>query len=132
VFVLDSSVVLPACAATDGFEPFGPELVAPPLLASEVLSALHAAVWRGDVAVEQAEIALARFEAGPVRIRSHARLARTAWAMADALGWAKTYDAEFLALAQLLGCRLVTSDQRLRRAAAHLGFVMLPSEVTGS
>jgi predicted nucleic acid-binding protein len=32
-------------------------------------------------------------------------------------------------LAQLLGCRLVTLDGRLRRGASHLGFVVSPTEL---
>jgi len=52
-----------------------------------------------------------------------------AWRIADELGWAKTYDAEFVALAALLDCQLVTLDLRLRRGAAGLGFVVTPTEL---
>jgi predicted nucleic acid-binding protein len=44
-----------------------------------------------------------------------------AWSIADDLGWAKTYDAEYLALASLLRSGLVTLDRRLRSAAERLG-----------
>jgi len=64
-----------------------------------------------------------------IRTRSHPRLGDEAWRMADELGWAKTYDAEYVALARLLGCRLVTSDGRLRRGADRLGFVITPAEL---
>jgi predicted nucleic acid-binding protein len=40
-----------------------------------------------------------------------------AWAMADRLDWSKTSDAEYIALARLEGCTLVTADVRQRRAA---------------
>jgi predicted nucleic acid-binding protein len=43
------------------------------------------------------------------------------------MGWAKTHDAEYLALAQLLGCRFVTLDARLHQGAARLGFVVSPT-----
>ena len=52
-----------------------------------------------------------------------------AWKIADRLGWAKTYDAEYVALADLLSCRLVTLDARLRRGAQRLGFVVGPDEL---
>jgi hypothetical protein len=38
-------------------------------------------------------------------------------------GWAKTYDAEYVALAKL------TVDRRLRRGADRLGFVVTPAEL---
>jgi predicted nucleic acid-binding protein len=57
------------------------------------------------------------------------RLGATAWRIADDLGWARTSDAEYVALAQLLGCRLVTLDLRLRRGADRLGFVVTPAEL---
>lgn len=44
-----------------------------------------------------------------------------AWRLADRFDWAKTYDAEYLALASLLEAKLVTFDKRLRRAAERLG-----------
>jgi hypothetical protein len=58
-----------------------------------------------------------------------ARAGDLAWRIADELGWAKTYDAEYLALAGVLGCRLVTLDLRLRRGAERLGYVVTPMEL---
>jgi len=52
-----------------------------------------------------------------------------AWVIADELGLAKTYDAEFLALARIRGALLVTADARLRRAGDRLEFVVDPTEL---
>ncbi len=49
--------------------------------------------------------------------------------IAKAFGWAKTYDAEYLALAKILGCRLVTLDGPLWRRTNQLGFVVTPEEL---
>jgi len=120
--VVDANVVVAASTADEGFARFGPEeLVAPPLLWSEARSALHVGLWRGQLSPDNARIALELVEQGPVRQRSHPRLGSVAWRIADELGWAKTYDAEYLALASLLGCRLATLDTRLARAADRLG-----------
>jgi predicted nucleic acid-binding protein len=49
--------------------------------------------------------------------------------VAEEFGWAKTYDAEYVALAKAEGCRLVTLDSRLRRGTDRLGFVVTPAEL---
>ena len=129
MLVIDASVALPASGSPDGFEFFAEDLVAPPLLWSEVRSALHEAAWRRDVSREQAIRSLQAFERSGIRKRTHRRLGETAWRIADELGWAKTYDAEYLALADLLGCRFVTLDARLRRGGDRLGYVISPHEI---
>ena len=45
-------------------------------------------------------------------------LQRRAWELADELGWADTYIAEYLALTQLQADAFVTPDERLARAVA--------------
>ncbi|HEV8421660.1 MAG TPA: type II toxin-antitoxin system VapC family toxin [Actinomycetota bacterium] len=128
--MIDSNVALPSCGAADGFMHFGDEeLVAPPLMWSEFRSSLHEALWRGEVAEDDARSTLERLSQSPIRERTHRRLGDEAWQIADELGWAKTYDAEYVALARLLRCRLVTLDGRLLRGAARLGFVIGPAEL---
>ena len=125
MLVLDANVVLAASAREGGFQPFGDEeLVAPPLLWPEARSALHVALWRGLVSVQVAERSLDTLESGIVRERRHRRLGGEAWRIADELGWPKTYDAEYLALASLLAAALVTFDRRMERAAERLGLVV--------
>lgn len=120
-FVVDANVAIHAVSASDGFRGLaGAELVAPPLLWSEVRSTLHVAVWRGVLRDEDARTAHAALDSGPVRERRHRRLGRVAWDIADELGWAKTYDAEYLALASLLAVPIITLDRRVARAADQL------------
>jgi predicted nucleic acid-binding protein len=130
VLGVDASVAVSACLAPPGFAVLADrELVAPPLLWSETLSALHELVWRGDADPEDGEQARALLARSPIERREDGRLAAEAWLIADRFGWAKTYDAEYVALASLLGCRLVTLDGRLRRATDRLGFVFSPTEL---
>jgi len=125
-----ASVVVAAAYRAGGFEEFGRErLVAPALLWSEARSVLHELGRRGEMSADDAEAARARVEDAPVERRDDPRLGEEAWRLADEFGWAKTYDAEYVALARLLGARLVTLDARLRRATAPLGFVVGPTEL---
>jgi predicted nucleic acid-binding protein len=128
--VVDASVAVAASVTPVGFTPFrGIELVAPPLLWIEVVSALHAAMWRGELRRDQAEPMLQRVLAAPIARMEPESLPIDSWAVADELGWAKTYDANYVALARILVCRLVTLDARLRRGTARFGFVIGPTEL---
>jgi predicted nucleic acid-binding protein len=130
VLVIDASAAVQSSLASDGFGLLrGEDLVAPGLLWSEALSVLHELSWRGTVSPTLASEALGRFVAAPIAIRRPARLAEEAWRIADELGWAKTYDAEYLALARLLRCRLLTLDGRLRRRASSVVEIVGPTEL---
>jgi predicted nucleic acid-binding protein len=109
----------------------GEQLVAPCLLWSEVPSVLNEMAFRGEISRDLATQALERFLAGKIHVaeRQHADLTMTAWRIATELGWAKTYDAEYLAMARLLDIRVVTLDMRLRRGADRLGLVVTPAEL---
>jgi predicted nucleic acid-binding protein len=91
------------------------ELLAPTLLRSQTLSALHEAVHRGEVASDVALDRLARIRALPIRLLGDAVLRRRAWDLAEQLGWAETYDAEYIALTQLQADAFVTLDTELGR-----------------
>jgi predicted nucleic acid-binding protein len=132
VLVLDASLVVEWCLARGEkklAELLPDELCSPPLMWSEAHSALHERTWRRELGTEEASQARARFTGVGVKLRNHPKLADEAWRIADELGWAKTYDAEYVALASLLKCRLVTVDGRLRRGADRLGFVIGPTEL---
>lgn len=124
MFVIDASVALGASAVANGFDFLPTELAAPPLMWSEATSALHELRWRGQVNPEDADLTLERLLRCPIARQDPAPLRLTAWAIADELGWAKTYDAEYLALARLLDTQVITLDARLRRGAARLGLVV--------
>jgi predicted nucleic acid-binding protein len=93
------------------------ELLAPTLLRSQTLSALHEAVHAGELQEDVALERLARIQALPIRLLGDAVLRRNAWRFADQLGWASTYDAEYLALTQLQADAFVTLDAELARRA---------------
>jgi predicted nucleic acid-binding protein len=86
-------------------------------------------MWRGALARGQAEVMRDRVGAAPIARVDPADLAVRAWSMADRFGWAKTYDANYVALAQLLECRVVTLDGRLRRGADRSGLIVGPDEL---
>jgi predicted nucleic acid-binding protein len=114
-FVVDSSAVLHLAA--EGVEVSDEhELLAPTLLRSQTLSALHEAVHRGEIPSDVARDRLERVWRIRIRLLGDAVLRRRAWEVADQLGWASTYDAEYVALTLLQADALVTLDTELARS----------------
>jgi predicted nucleic acid-binding protein len=113
-FVVDCGVVL-HLVSEEIEVPAEHELLAPTLLRSQTLSALHEAVHRGELTEADALERLARIQALPIRLLGDAVLRRNAWQIADRLGWAETYDAEYVALTRLQADALVTLDAELAR-----------------
>jgi predicted nucleic acid-binding protein len=113
-FVVDCGVVLQL--ASEEIEIRGEhELLAPTLLRSQTLSALHEAVHAGEIPPDVALDRLTRIWAMSIRLLGDAVLRRRAWDLAEQLGWAETYDAEYVALTQLQADALVTLDAELAR-----------------
>lgn len=130
MLVIDANVAAAACGGEgDGFKALGDELASVPLMWSEARSSLHLKLHKGEIGREDAEIIHARLESCPVERMDPPNLGAEAWRIAEEMGWGRTYDAEYVALATLLGCRLVTLDTRLRRGADRLGIVITPSEL---
>lgn len=128
--IVDASVAHHACLARDGFALLdGNNLAAPPLMWSETRSVLRTHVWRGAISTRAADLARSTLATCPITCESPAGLGDEAWRIAEELGWAKTYDAEYLALARLLGGRVITLDGRLRRGAGRTGLVITPAEL---
>jgi predicted nucleic acid-binding protein len=113
-FVVDCGAVL-QLAAEGTAVASGHELLAPTLLRSQTLSVLHQAVHRGELPRDLALDRLNRIRAIPIRLLGDAVLRRRAWEVADQLGWAETYDAEYVALTQLQADALVTLDPELAK-----------------
>jgi predicted nucleic acid-binding protein len=114
-FVVDCGAVLHL--ASEGIEVSAEhELLAPTLLRSQTLSALHEAVQRGELEADAARERLARIGRMPIRLLGDAVLRRRAWEVADQLGWAETYDAEYVALTQLQADAFVTLNEELARS----------------
>jgi predicted nucleic acid-binding protein len=119
--VVDANVIIQLGLAGGSLGPLtGHELVAPPLLASEFTSSLSELAYRGDVPIEAAQRVMTTLATVPIRYERPAGLYERAWDLARQLGWAKTYEAEYVALAELTATPLVTLDARLRRGAGHL------------
>lgn len=115
-FIVDASAVLRL--AGEEFEgPGDHELLAPTLIRSQVLSGLHEAVHRGELSADVASDRLDLIARIPIRLLGDAVLRRRAWKLADELGWASTFDAEYLALTQLQGDAFITLDEDLARKA---------------
>ena len=94
------------------------QLVAPTLVRSQALSALYEASRRGEISTAEGIDRVTRINSLKVRFLGDKVLQRTAWRVADHLGWDTTYDAEFVALTQLQADIFVTSDRDLARSVA--------------
>jgi predicted nucleic acid-binding protein len=95
-------------------------LLAPTLVRSQALSALYEAARRGEISAAEGIERVTRINSLKVRFLGDKVLQRTAWKVAEQLGWETTYDAEYVALTQLQADSLVTSDRNLARAASTL------------
>jgi len=119
VIVLDASVVVtgllvagPAGDAAREVLRSGP-LHAPHLLDVEATSAVRRWVLSGRLSVEYARMSLLDLRDMAVDRHGHEPLLDRVLDLRDAVS---AYDAVYVALAELLGARLVTADYRLARA----------------
>jgi predicted nucleic acid-binding protein len=118
-FVVDASAVIHL--ASKGIKVRSKhELLAPTLLRSQTLSVLHEAVQRREIEADAARDQLERISQMKIRLLGDAVLRRRAWEIADQLGWASTYNAEYVALTQLQADAFVTLDATLARSVKRL------------
>jgi predicted nucleic acid-binding protein len=119
VLVVDASVIAPAIAdgGRDGTRLRqrlrGEQLAAPDLLRIEVLSVIRRQLARGRLTSAQADLAIEELIALPIRVYPTVALLRRAWELRDNV---TAYDGCYVALAETIGCTLVTADARLAHA----------------
>lgn len=118
MLVVDASFAVQASLTAAGLHRLnGLEAVAPDLMWSEGVSVLHELAFRHSISRELADEAFERLIHAPIGRSQPARLHHEAWRIATRHGWAKTYDAQYVALAKLLNCPLLTVDARLASTA---------------
>ena len=118
-FVVDCETLLRIAAGEIEVAPEH-KLVAPALVRSQALSALYQAARRGEISATEGIDRVTRINSLKVRFLGDKVLQRTAWRVADQLGWETTYDAEYVALTQLQADSFVTSDRDLAQAVSGL------------
>jgi len=118
-FVVDCETLLRIAAGEIEVAPEH-KLLAPTLVRSQALSALYKAARRGEISTTEGLERVTRINSLKVRFLGDKVLQRTAWKVADQLGWETTYDAEYVALTQLQADSFVTSDPHLARAVSGL------------
>jgi predicted nucleic acid-binding protein len=116
-FVVDRDTLLRIAAGEVEVAP-GQKLLAPTLVRSQALSALYRAARRGEITADEALESITRINSLKVRFLGDKVLLRTAFRIADQLGWDSTEDAEFVALTQLQADAFVTSNEDLARAVS--------------
>jgi predicted nucleic acid-binding protein len=130
--VVDASTTVKSCLGS-GFATlaaFG-RLVAPAIMWSEVTSTLREMTYRGEISSQAGAIGLARLLGAPIDRIASPDLYQHATSIARQLGWAKTYDAEYVALAAAIDAPLVTVDRRLAVGAGRLVRVVAPPDLAG-
>jgi predicted nucleic acid-binding protein len=123
LIVVDASVVVHALADDDATGVAARErldreggLAAPQLLDIEVVSALRAYHRRGRLTTTRAAAALRDLGQLDVDRWDHGGLVLRVWQLRDSLS---SYDAAYVALAEEIGCPLLTGDARLAKGAEH-------------
>lgn len=119
--VVDASVAVEAALAETWTSRWSSEaLAAPTLLWSEATSALRQLALRGEITDVEAADAVRWLSSASIDAHPSQGLVAAAIDIANQLGWAKTYDAEYVALARKLDAPLLTADARLQRGVGRL------------
>lgn len=118
--VIDASAAVRA-TLTSGWNALGDhQILAPSLIWSEAAAAMRQLHYRAEISLEQAKSALESLRQDKITIVDSSELMLEAFDLARELGWAKTYDAEFVVLARRLDAPLLTVDARLAATARRI------------
>lgn len=99
------------------------DLAAPHLMPFEVANIIRRTVARGALDTSAGAVAMRDLRRLPVDLVGFEPLASRVWELRDNL---TAYDASYVAVAEQLGCRLVTLDRRLGSAAGPRCPVVVP------
>ncbi len=104
----------------------GARLMAPGLLMEEVGNALLTGVRRGRWDGAAADVAFGLLRSLPITLRDEPGDLDRAWDLSRRHDEHPIYDMVYVALAERLGEKLITADEKLRIRLAGLGFVVAP------
>ena len=82
---------------------------------------LHEMARRGELTAAEAAPLRRAVDRAPIAEQGHPSLGEASWDIADRMGLARTYAAEYVALARLLGCRAGHARRRHRAPRAPAG-----------
>lgn len=130
MIVVDASALLDAVLESradgvlDSIAAADETLHAPHLVDLEVVSGLRRLSRSGQLRPAEADACLATFRMIRIRRHSHEPLLQRVWELRPSIG---AYDAAYIALAEVLGCTLLTADARLARSTGHEATIRLVS-----
>ena len=99
----------------------GDELIAPSLLRAECTSVFARLVHTGRISEANGRLEVEKLSRLSIRIVEQAAFYPRAFDIARSLGWARAYDALYLAAAEIEDAELLTVDRGMSEAAARLG-----------
>jgi len=91
----------------------GVEVVTAPLFHAEVTSVLRQQVYFKRLLPEEGEEAFSAYSKIGVKSADNPGIQEVAWELAKKFNLPRTYDMQYLAVAELIECELWTNDQRL-------------------
>jgi predicted nucleic acid-binding protein len=92
------------------------ELIGPPLFRAEVTSVLREEVFFKRLTSEEGEEAFGFYSAIPIRIVNSPAIYRKAWELAIEYNLSRTYDMQYLAVAEIEDCEFWTLDKKMVNA----------------